>query len=74
MCQMRCQITAAVPHCLHTTQKLTVNPAEGTLGSQSDCGIERGVPTTIIDLDLIMDPIALLLLFNITVWLYWTVK
>ena len=71
---MRCQITATVPFCIYLIEKLTQHPTQGTLGSQSDCGIERGVPTTIINLDLIMDPVAILLLFNITVWLYWTVK
>ena len=44
------------------------------MGSPGDCSIIGGVPTTIIDLGIIMDPVTFLLLFNITVWLYWTVK
>ena len=71
---MRCEITAAVPHHLYTTKKLTVDPTEGTLGTQGDCGIEPDICATIIDRGHLMDPVALLLLFNITVWLYWTVK
>jgi hypothetical protein len=31
------------------------------------------VPIT-IDLGIIMDPVTFLLLFNITVWCYWTFK
>ena len=74
MCQMWCQITAAVPHSLYPVKKLTADHTAGDLGTPSDCSIERGIPTTIIDLPILMDPITLLLLFNITVWLYWTVK
>ena len=74
MCQMRCQITAAVSHSLHTIKKLTLYTTQGDVGSQSDCCAERGVPATTIDLGIIMDPVAFLLLFNITIWLYWTVK
>ena len=71
---MRCQITATVPHCLYLAQKLTVNHTAGTLGSQGDCSIEPGICATIIDLPILMDPVAILLLFNVAVWLYWTVK
>ena len=74
MCQMRCQITAAVPHCLYLAQKLTPDHAEGDVGSQSDCCLEPGFCATIIDLPILMDPVAILLLFNVAVWLYWTVK
>ena len=44
------------------------------MGLEVDCSIIVGISTTIIDLGIIMDPITFLLLFNITVWLYWTVK
>ena len=71
---MRCEITEAVPHQLYPTQKLTPDRAEGDVGPESDCSIIGGISTTIIDLGHLMDPITLLLLFNITVWLYWTVK
>ena len=74
MCPMRCQITAAVPHQLSLVEKLTLDTQAGDLGSQSYCSIIGGISTTIIDLHIIMDPITFLLLFNITVWLYWTVK
>ena len=71
---MRCQITEAVPHSLYLVKKLTVNHTAGDLGTQSYCSIIGGLSTTIIDLGHLMDPVAILLLFNITVWLYWTVK
>ena len=71
---MWCPITAAVSHSLHTIKKLTHHPAEGDVGSQIDRSIIGGISTTIIDLPIIMDPITFLLLVNITVWLYWTVK
>ena len=71
---MRCEITEAVSHQLYPTQKLTLDHEEGDVGSQGDCSIIVGISTTIIDLGHLMDPITLLLLFNITVWLYWTVK
>ena len=71
---MRCQITAAVPHQLYTTEKLTPNTPAGDVGSPGDRSIIVGISTTIIDLGIIMDPITFLLLFNITVWLYWTFK
>ena len=64
----------AVSHQLCPAQKLTFYCTQGDVGSQIDRSIIRGVSTTIIDLGIIMDPITFLLLFNITVWLYWTVK
>ena len=71
---MRCQITAAVPHCLYPAPKLTPDTQAGDVGSQGDCCAVCGISTTIIDLPILMDPVALLLLFNVAVWLYWTVK
>ena len=74
LCQMRCQITEAVPHCLHLVKKLTIYCAEGDVGSPSDRCVEPDICATIIDRGHLMDPITFLLLFNITVWLYWTLK
>ncbi len=74
LCQMWCQITAAVPHCLYPVEKLTPDTKEGDVGSQIDRSIIGGISTTIIDLPIIMDPVTFLLLFNVAVWLYWTVK
>ena len=71
---MRCQITAAVPHSLYLVKKFTPDTQAGDVGTQSYCSIIGGISTTIIDLGTLMDPITFLLLFNITVWLYWTVK
>ena len=71
---MRCQITATVPHSLYLVKKLTVNHTAGDLGTQSYCSIIGGISTTIIDRGHLMDPVTFLLLFNITVWLYWTFK
>ena len=55
---MRCEITAAVPHCLHTTQKLTADHQAGDVGPEVDCGIDGGVCATIIDLPIVMDIIC----------------
>ncbi len=69
---MRCQITAAVSHSLHTIKKLTVDRAEGDVGSQSDCCAEPGIPTTIIDLPIIMDPViivAAVIIMAVEVWI-----
>jgi len=44
------------------------------VGTESDCGCDGGVPTTVINPSTVMDPITFLLLFNVMVWLYWTVK
>ena len=71
---MRCQITEAVPHSLYLVKKLTRNTPAGDVGLEVDCCAVCGISTTIIDLPIIMDPVALLLLFNVAVWLYWTVK
>ena len=71
---MRCQITAAVPHSLYLVKKFTPDTQAGDLGSQGDRSIIGGISTTIIDLGHLMDPVTFLLLFNITVWCYWTVK
>ena len=71
---MRCQITAAVPHSLYLVKKFTPDTQAGDVGPESDCGAQLGISTTIIDRGHLMDPVALLLLFNITVWLYWTFK
>ena len=71
---MRCQITAAVPHSLYLVKKFTPDTGAGDVGSQGDCSIIGGISTTIINLGHLMDPVTFLLLFNITVWLYWTVK
>ena len=60
LCPMRCQITAAVPHSLYLVKKLTVNHTAGDLGSQSDCCVECGISTTIIDLGIIMDPVIII--------------
>ena len=46
----------------------------GDVGSQSDRCIIGGISTTIIDRGHLMDPVTFLLLFNITVWCYWTFK
>ena len=71
---MRCEITAAVPHQLYPVEKFTPDTQEGDVGTSGDCCVECGISTTIIDLGHLMDPVTFLLLFNITVWLYWTVK
>ena len=74
LCQMRCQITEAVPLGIYTTEKLTSNTPAGDVGTSGDRSIVGGISTTIIDLHILMDPITFLLLFNITVWCYWTFK
>ena len=71
---MRCQITEAVPHSLYLVKKLTPNTPAGDVGTSGDRSIIGGISTTIIDLGHLMDPVTFLLLFNITVWLYWTFK
>ena len=74
LCPMRCQITAAVPHSLYLVKKFTPDTPAGDVGTSGDCCVEPGISTTIIDLGIIMDPVTFLLLFNITVWCYWTFK
>ena len=66
--------SATVPHQLYPVKKLTPDTPAGDVGSQGDCCAVCGISTTIIYLPIIMDPVTFLLLFNITVWLYWTVK
>ena len=73
--EMLCSLwSEAVSHQLYPIKKLTVYTRAGDVGSQIDRSIIGGISTTIIDLGYLMDPITFLLLFNITVWLYWTVK
>ena len=55
---MRCEITAAVPHCLHPAQKLTADHQAGDVGTPSDCGVDGGVCATTHDLPVIMDIIC----------------
>ena len=73
-CEQCGQKFTAVSHCIHPIKKLPFYCTQGDVGSESDCGIDGGVPTVAINFTILMDPITLLLLFNVTVWLYWTVK
>jgi hypothetical protein len=64
----------SISHSIHTVKKFTLYCTQGDVGSESDCCIECGVPTVAINFHTVMDPITLLLLFNVTVWLYWSIK
>jgi len=74
LCQMWCEITAAVPHSLYPVKKLTPDRSQRDCGCEIHPGIDGGICATIIDLPILMDPVTLLLIFNITIWCYWTFK
>jgi len=73
-CEQCGQRFTAVSHFIHPIKKLTIYCAEGDVGTESDCGVDGGVPTTVINPSTVMDPVTFLLLFNVTVWLYWSVQ
>jgi hypothetical protein len=75
-CEQRGQKFTAVSHFIHPIKKLPLYCTQRDVGTESDCGAERGVPATIIDLDTIMTLvytfIAIVVLIVITVSvLYW---
>ncbi len=73
--EMLCSLwSEAVSHQLYPIKKLTLYTTQGDVGSQIDRSIIGGISTTTIDLGYLMDPVSFLLLVNIAVWLYWTVK
>jgi hypothetical protein len=64
----------SIPYQLYTTQKLTPDRSQRDCGCEIHPGVDGGICATIIDLGHLMDPVAFLLLFNVAVWLYWTVR
>ena len=66
--------SASISHFIHTVKKLTLYHAQRDVGTESDCGVDGGICTAVINLYLIMDPVVILLLFNVAVWCYWTIK
>ena len=64
----------AVSHFIHTVKKLPFYCSQRDVGSESDGGCDGGVPTAVINPSTVMDPVTLLLLFNVMVWLYWSIK
>jgi hypothetical protein len=73
-CEQCGQKFTAVSHFIHPIKKLPLYCTQRDVGTESDCGVDGGVPTVAGDLSILMDPVTFLLLFNVMVWLYWTVK
>ena len=67
MCQMRCQITATVPHQLYPVEKLTRNRAEGDLGPESDRCVECDTCATVIDLPAVMTLVSTLIVVALVI-------
>jgi hypothetical protein len=64
-------VGASISHCIHTVKKLSFYCTQGDVGTESDCGIDGGVPTVAGDLSILMDPIIVIVaLIIITVEIY----
>jgi hypothetical protein len=73
-CEQCGQKFTAVSHFIHPVKKLTFYSTQRDVGTESDCGVDGGVHAVAINFPILMDPITLLLLFNVMVWCYWTFK
>ena len=73
-CEQCGQKFTAVSHFIHPIKKLPFYCTQRDVGTESDCGVDGGVHIVAINFPILMDPVTFLLLFNVTVWLYWTVK
>ena len=73
-CEQCGQKFTAVSHFIHTVEKLPFYCTQRDVGTESDCGHDGGVPAVAGDFPILMDPVAILLLFNVVVWCYWTFK
>jgi len=70
-CEQRGQKFTAVSHFIHPIKKLPLYTTQGDVGTESDCCAVCSIPTTTIDLGIIMDPIIVIVaLIIITVEIY----
>jgi hypothetical protein len=58
-CEQCGQKFTAVSHCIHTVKKLSFYCTQGDVGTESDCGIDGGVPTVAGNLSILMDPVII---------------
>jgi hypothetical protein len=57
-------VRASVSHCIHTVKKLPFYCTQGDVGSESDCGIDGGVPSVAINFPILMDLVILIVGFT----------
>ena len=70
-CEQCGQKFTAVSHFIHTVKKLPFYCTQRDVGTESDCGVDGGVPTTVINPSTVMDPIIVIAaLIIITVEIY----
>jgi hypothetical protein len=59
-CEQCGQKFTAVSHFIHTVKKLPFYCTQGDVGTESDCGVDGGVPTVAGDLSILMDPVIVI--------------
>jgi hypothetical protein len=64
-CELCGQKFTAVSHFIHTVKKLPFYCTQRDVGTESDCGVDGGVPTVAGDLSILMDPIIVIVAFII---------
>ena len=70
-CELCGQKFTAVSLSIHTVKKLPFYCTQRDVGTESDCGVDGGVPTVAGDLSILMDPIIVIVaLIIITVEIY----
>ena len=70
-CEQCGQKFTAVSHFIHTVKKLPFYCTQRDVGTESDCGVDGGVPTTVVNPSTVMDPIIVIVaLIIITVEIY----
>jgi len=70
-CEQCGQKFTAVSHFIHTVKKLPFYCTQRDVGTESDCGCDGSVLTTVINPSTIMDPIMVIVaLIIITVEIY----
>jgi hypothetical protein len=64
-------VGASISLSIHTVKKFTLYCTQGDVGTESDCGVDGGVPTVAINFHSIMDPVIIIVtLIIITVEIY----
>jgi len=70
-CEQCGQKFTAVSHFIHPIKKLPFYCTQRDVGTESDCGVDGSVPTTVINPSTVMDPIIVIVaLIIITVEIY----
>ena len=59
-CEQCGQKFTAVSHFIHPIKKLSFYCTQRDVGTESDCGVECGVPTVAVDHPILTDPVTVI--------------